>query len=75
MKIYAREIDDGVKDNVQYLERWQNKFGSILSKIKKCKCVNCERKLKDGDRIMYVACHNGTIEIWHTKCKIKYGKT
>lgn len=75
MTLYAREIDDDTFSNKAYKERWQEKYGSILNKLKECICVNCEKLLKDQDKVMYVACHSGAIKVWHLKCKVKYGKT
>lgn len=67
MKIFAHEIDSDTPTNISYIERWQEKFGSIYRKLGKLKCINC-KTLKDQDEIQYVACHNGKLLMWHTKC-------
>ena len=69
MKFYAHEVDDNTITNPQYLERWQEKFGSIYRKLAKCKCINCEKSLVKDDSVHYVACHSGVIKMWHDKCE------
>lgn len=68
MNLYASEVDNDQLGNEQYLELWQDQFGSIHRKLARCTCINCEQQLKNEDSIFYVALHNGKILSWHKEC-------
>jgi len=69
MNLYASEIDGHGITNEQYLELWQDQFGSIHRKLTRCTCINCKKLIKDNDKVDYVACFNGRIVCWHNNCK------
>jgi len=69
MNLYASEIDGHGITNEQYLELWQDQFGSIHRKLARCTCINCKKLIKDNDKVDYVACFNGRIVCWHNNCK------
>lgn len=68
MTFFAHEIDSDTPTNISYIERWQEKFGSIYRKLKKINCINCGKTPEDKDSINYVACYNGKLIAWHNQC-------
>ncbi len=68
MTLFANEIDSDTPSNLAHIERWQNKYGSIYRKLKKCSCINCKKLIEDNDKVDYVACFNGKLLMWHKEC-------
>lgn len=69
MNLITREIDSDTIGNIEYLERWQDKYGSLYHKLLKCTCINCNESVKEYDSLNYVACYNGKIVMWHLSCQ------
>jgi len=60
-----QEIDQEILGNHEYIEKWEQKNGTVESHIPESVCVNCEKKYTKTRPIIYVCCHNGELRWWH----------